>query len=161
MRTKLAAAVVVTAALTAVTAAPVPAAPTGRCFAKQITIKGHSAIASCGPATATVVYKGRRYRFKSGSCLKVAGSGGAIMLDLGTNVLGSDQMGLPHFSLTMLSSFAPVLASSGTLSINGNAKLSGRGVSGTFKGTNTIVKGGKISEAPFSGSWKCGTIYAF
>ena len=84
------------------------------------------------------------------------------MLDLGTNVLGDDNYGISHFSLTMLSiATAPVLATQGKLVINGSGKLSSRGASGTFSGTNTIVKGTKVSEAPFSGSWHCGTVYAF
>ena len=40
-------------------------------------------------------------------------------------------------------------------------KLSSRGASGTFTGTNTVVTGTKVSEAPMSGSWRCGTVYAF
>jgi hypothetical protein len=160
MRTKLALAAALAATAAAVTAVPASSAVAGKCLPKEVKVQGHSAIANCGPATATIRYKGATYRFKNGSCLKVAGT---ITLDLGTNVLGNDKnLGLSHFSLTMLSiSTAPILATSGKLVINGGGKLSSRGAAGTFTGTNTIVNGTKLSEAPFSGSWHCGTVYAF
>jgi hypothetical protein len=162
MRTKLALAAALAATAAAVTAVPASAAVAGKCLAKEVKVQGRSAIANCGSATATLRYKGATYRFKNGTCLKVAGT---ITLDLGTNVVGSDSKnnyGMSHFSLTMLSvSTAPVLATSGKLVINGSAKLSSRSAGGTFTGTNTIVNGTKLSEAPFSGSWHCGTVYAF
>jgi hypothetical protein len=159
MRTKLVLAAILAVTATAISAGPASSAVAGKCLPKEIKIQGHSAIANCGPATATIRYKGATYRFKDGTCLKVAGT---ITLDLGTNVIGDNNLGLAHFSLTMLSiATAPVLATQGKLVINGGGKLSSRGASGTFTGTNTIVKGTKLSEAPFSGSWHCGTVYAF
>jgi hypothetical protein len=144
---------------TAAWATPSGATQSGRCFAKESKINGQMAIVNCGPATATIRYKGKTYKFKSGDCLT---TGGAITVDLGTNFVGDDNHGYAHFSLTMISaSFAPVLATSGKLVINGNAKLSSRGAKGTFTGTTTIVHGGKISEAPLSGSWNCGAVYKF
>jgi hypothetical protein len=159
MLPKLATAAALAAALAALTAAPASSAVAAKCLPKEVKIHGRTAIANCGAATASVRYKGTTYRFKNGTCLKVAGT---IMLDLGTNVVGDDNLGLAHFSLTMLStSTAPLLATSGKLAINGSAKLSSRGASGTFTGTNTVVKGAKISETPLSGTWHCGTVYAF
>jgi opacity protein-like surface antigen len=159
MLTKLLTAAALAAALAAVSAAPATSAVTGKCLPKEVKVKGHSAIANCGAATATLHYKGATYRFKNGTCLKTAGT---ITLDLGTHMVGDDNLGLAHFSLTMLSTAtAPILATSGKLVINGTAKLSSRGASGTFTGTSTVVKGMKISETPLSGTWHCGAVYAF
>jgi hypothetical protein len=144
---------------TAAWATPAGATRSGRCFAKESKINGRAAIVNCGPATATIRYKGKTYKFKSGDCLSTAGT---ITVDLGTNFVGDDNHGYAHFSLTMISAAsAPVLATSGKLVINGNARLSSRGSKGTFTGTNTIVHAGKISAAPLSGSWNCGTVYKF
>jgi len=127
MLTKLVTAAALAAALAAVSAAPATSAVAGKCLPKEIKIKGHTAIADCGSATAILRYKGATYRFKNGTCLK---SAGAITLDLGTSLVGDDNLGLSHFSLTMLStSTAPLLATSGKLTINATAKLSSRGAS--------------------------------
>ena len=163
MQTKLALAAAIAATAAAVTAVPASSAVAGKCLPKEVKIQGHSAIASCGSATATIRYQGATYRFKNGTCLKSAG--GTIMLDLGMNVIGSgskNNFGVSRFSLMLLDlSSAPVSADSGKVVINGTVKLSSRGASGTFTGTNTVVKGTKVSEAPMSGSWHCGTVYAF
>jgi hypothetical protein len=146
---------------TAVVAWGVPAAASASspCAAKETKINGQTAIVNCGPATATLRYKGKTYKFKSGTCLSTAGT---ITLDLGTNFLGDNNHGYAHFSLTMLSvTTAPVLATSGKLTINGSAKLSSRGATGTFKGLNTVIHGTSITTAPLSGSWHCGQVYKF
>jgi hypothetical protein len=161
MLTKLAIAAALAAALAAVSAGPASSAEAGKCLPKEVKVKGRTAIADCGSATATLRYKGATYRFKNGTCLKSAGT---VALDLGTNVVGGDDsnLGLAHFSITLLSATtAPVLATSGKLVINGSAKPSSRGASGSFAGMNTVVKGMKITETPFSGSWHCGAVYAF
>lgn len=152
-------AVTVTAAAVA-SATPSSTLAASPCLPKQTKIQGEAAIVDCGPATATLRYKGRTYTFKSGACLR---TGKTIVLDLGTNFLGSNNHGYAHFSLTMLSTTtAPLLADSGKLVINGSARLSGLGASGTFKGANTIVHGTtSITTVPFSGSWHCGSIYQF
>ena len=130
------------------------------CLPKQTKISGQSAIVNCGPATATVRYKGKTYKFKSGVCLR---TGTTITMDLGTNFIGDNNHGYAHFSLTMLSkTTAPVLATNGKLVINGTAKLSGLTATGTFTGTNTVIKGTSVTTAPMSGSWNCGgTVYKF
>jgi len=70
MLTKLVTAARLAAALAAVSAAPATSAVAGKCLPKEIKIKGHTAIADCGSATAILRYKGATYRFKNGTCLK-------------------------------------------------------------------------------------------
>jgi hypothetical protein len=161
MKRVLAITVLVTATVVAVTASGAPARTAGGCYSKQGTIHGKSVIVSCGPASATLRYKGRTYVFKGGTCFR---SGPGVTLDLGTSLASGaeDNGGFTDFSLVMLQTpthIAQVTADVGKVHLVGAGNYSKVAVTGTFKGT-TGVAGAKI--VPFSGSWSCGGgIYKF
>ena len=154
----LATIILVFATVALATAGGAASSTAGRCDAKEATIKGKSVIVSCGPASGTVRYKGKTYRFKSGTCLRTAGS---VTLDLGTSLVSDAKGngGFAHMSITMLSNTLPlqVLADDGSLSIDGSAKFSGIALKGTFTGTVGSFGGvGVGKQVPFSGTWNCG-----
>jgi hypothetical protein len=148
-------------------AAPGNASPAaaGACYSKNATINGKSVIVACGPASATLQYKGKTYVFKPGTCFR---SGPGVIIDLGTSMVSDakDNGGFAHANITLLSNqvhTVEVQADHGTLSLNGSATYSKMAVTGTFKGTNSSFGGvGAGKPVPFSGSWNCGAaIYKF
>lgn len=121
-------------------------------------IKGKSVIVNCGPATGTLRYKGKTYRFKPGTCLR---EGRSVMLDLGISLVNNAKGngGFAHMSITMLSNKLPVeiTADAGKLSVVGSGKFSGIAVKGTFSGTVGSFGGVGVGKpVPFSGTWNCG-----
>ena len=159
MRTFLIASVAALAAALSTTAASgAPTAAAGHCLSKTETIKGKSVIVNCGPASATLRYKGKTYRFKPGTCLR---TGSSVMLDLGISLVSGAQGngGFAYMSITMLSKKLPaqIQADHGKLSIGGSAKFSGIAVKGTFSGTVGSFGGVSTGKSvPFTGSWNCG-----
>jgi hypothetical protein len=160
MRGILIAAVVVSTALSAATAdaGAAPAGGGGRCFSKTETLKGKSVIVDCGPASASLRFKGKTYRFKPGTCLR---TGSSVTLDLGISLVdgAAGNGGFAHMNITMLLKTLPaqVQADDGKLSIVGSAKFSGIAVKGTFSGTVGSFGGVSAGKrVPFSGSWNCG-----
>jgi hypothetical protein len=143
---------------------PASNAASGRCYAKQATIKGKPVIVNCGSATATISFKGKTYKFSQGQCVS---EGKSITLDLGTSLVATaaNNGGFTYFSMTILSSKLPaqIVANQGSLNINGSAKFAGT-KKGTFSGTNASfgsVSGSK-KPVPFTGTYNCGgTIYPF
>ncbi|HEY5304327.1 MAG TPA: hypothetical protein VIJ86_09755 [Acidimicrobiales bacterium] len=139
----------------------VRASVAGRCYSKEATIKGKSVIVDCGRASVKLHYKGKTYIFKSGECLRSAGS---LVLSLGTSMVNNanGNGGFTEFSITLLpapaSGTAQITADDGKLHLVAfSATGSKIAVTGSFKGTNDASKG-----TPFSGSWNCGgAIYNF
>jgi hypothetical protein len=142
------------AAVTAVSAATgaQAAATRATCALGSTTVKGHKAVAYCGPATATLEIGGRSYRFKSGTCLWA----GSLVLTMGTQVNGvpdsAHNEGAPLLQLTGSSSLGAVSATSGTLHLGMSiVQITPHGhSSGTFKGREPIG-----DTRRFTGSYRC------
>jgi hypothetical protein len=166
-RTALPIAVLAAAALVAAGAGNARglAAPTGSsanrnappCTPKITKIQGHQAAVNCGPATATLRISGKTYSFRNGFCEQSKSQSAALVLDLGTTVVGvKGNAGKPDFS--MLIAHVHALASvfganygGKDLFPNGQTLINVKGnipAKGTF--TSKVTFGAK-----FSGSWNC------
>ena len=130
----------------------------GHCNSTFQKIKGKSVIVDCGPATGTLRFKGKTYRFKPGTCLR---EGSSVTLDLGISLVNNAKGngGFAHMNITMLSNKLPVQinADDDKLSLVGSGKFSGIAVKGTFSGTVGSFGGVELGKpVAFSGSWNCG-----
>ena len=132
------------------------------CTPKTPTIKGHPAMALCGPATATVTISGKTYSFHNGFCAEPIPHSDSFQLSLGTDVptLGgpTDNAGQPFFSMDIAkghtsAAIAEVFVGGHKLLANAVIALSGQiPAKGSFKG--------KSSATHFNGTWNChGVIY--
>ena len=127
------------------------------CTPKTPTIKGHPAMALCGPATATVTVGGRTYSFHSGFCAEPIPNSDSFQLSLGTDVptLGgpSNNAGQPFFSMDIAkghtsASIAEAYFGGHKLIANAPIALSGQiPTHGSFKS--------KSAGPNFSGTWNC------
>jgi hypothetical protein len=171
----LAVSVAMTISASPVQAASVVSAASAPCSPKNSTIDGGPAVSYCGPATATLVVKGKTYSFKNGYCQSIHVSGITVDITLGTIAQGktgtgvpgnagkpyfrldlapgqnSDLLGAVDFGGKKLTS-GGVVSAAGTIASNGGSK-------GTFKtGKGAYDASGK----PFSvsGSWNCHGAFA-
>jgi hypothetical protein len=112
------------------------------------TIKGKYVVVNCGPAKATMHYKGKTYTFKNGTCFRYLG---AFKLNLGDSLLVPTPGHNPFPNLTINASPSGQLEVGmgvGAIAIYAATKSSGPGIKGTFTSiTNGIA---------FTGSWNCG-----
>jgi hypothetical protein len=146
----------------AVVSAPASAAhAASACIPTIKSVKGHTEVGYCGPATATLQIGGKTYNFKGGSCQsqKSAAGNTPLSLTLGWIVTkGNGNYGLPLFQLSLLTSGSlkidtvtadfggKVLVSVDPVSLKGPIPSSG-----TFASTKSLLSGPK----PFTGSWNC------
>ena len=127
------------------------------CPPKPPTIKGHPAMALCGPATATVTISGKTYSFRNGFCAEPITNSDSFQLSLGTDVptLGgpTNNAGQPFFSMDIAkghttASLATVYSGGHQLLAHAAIALSGQiPTKGSFKGKNTATD--------FTGTWNC------
>ncbi|HLX19937.1 MAG TPA: hypothetical protein VKR23_07275 [Gaiellaceae bacterium] len=132
------------------------------CTPKITKIQGHQAAANCGPATATLTINGKTYTFRNGFCEQSKTAAAALLLNLGTVVVGvKGNAGRPYLSITigqtrvaagvsgadyggkdLLGTATPLIDVKGSIPAKG-----------TF--TQRIATGTK-----FTGSWNCnGVVY--
>ncbi len=121
------------------------------------TIKGHPAMALCGPATATVTIGGRTYSFRNGFCAEQIPNSDSFQLSLGTDVpiFGgpSNNAGEPLFGLDIAkghtsASIAEAYFGGRKLIANTPVALSGQiPTQGSFKS--------KSATTSFTGTWNC------
>jgi hypothetical protein len=142
------AASIAVAAATGAQAAPGRAA----CGLTSKTIKGHAAVAYCGPATATLQIGGTTYHFKGGKCTWA----GTLILSVGTQVNGipdsANNEGVPLLQLTNTSVSGILYAFSGHFHLGMSlvhVTVHGR-TSGTFKGREPIG-----AARRFTGTYHC------
>ena len=132
------------------------------CTPKTPTIKGHPAMALCGPATATVTISGKTYPFHNGFCAEPIPHSDSFQLSLGTDVptFGgpTNNAGQPFFSMDIAkghtsASLATVYSGGHQLLANAAIALSGQiPTKGSFEGKNTATH--------FTGTWNChGVLY--
>jgi hypothetical protein len=157
MRVFIAALVVSAATVGALATSAVPSRLA--CTPKVVTVKGHPGVVECGPATATVKFKGKTIRYAGGSCKK---SGPLLSLYIGTHVTGGGSNHLFYLLLEKpAGSYTP---KTGLIGIQlayasyhwdtGTLKVKAGGKSGTFRGTLVKFPQTKSSGA-FSGSYSC------
>ena len=122
----------------------------------------------CGPATATLVVRGRTYKFRDGFCQSIHVSGILLDITLGTIALGKNGTGVkgnggkPYFRLDLSpgefgSALSGAFSGGKQLAIPPSA-VSFRGSatsSGTFKSIKTPVPGAFSG----SGSWNCHGVF--
>lgn len=157
MRTFLTTFVAVLAAAISITAASgASASAAAKCgsgigptkYSTTETIKGKSVVVNCGPATATLHYKGKTYTLAHGTCFHYLGS---FKLNLGSSLLipSNSNGGYESMSLTATpNGQIEVGASLGIYGIYAPTKSSGVAAKGTFTST--------APSEPFTGSWNCG-----
>ncbi len=149
------------AATTGLTSAPNARAASGACHSRQATIRGKAVVINCGPATATVKYNGKTYRFSHGTCEKTRTQ---LVIDLGTSLIdqGKGNGGFTYAALTVFAWNRPiqVYAFSGNVSVSGSGKPSGTENSGRFSGTANVANGVSVSGKSLSGTWNCGGVIA-
>jgi len=127
------------------------------CTPKTPTIKGHPAMAMCGPATAILSLGGKTYSFHDGFCAEQIPNSDSMQLSLGTDVptLGgpSNNAGQTFFSMDVAkghtsASLAEAFVGGRKLVANEAITLSHQTkTSGEFKS--------KSGPASFTGSWNC------
>lgn len=121
---------------------------------------GKTTVANCGPATATLKYKGKTYTFKNGYCETSKAAGGALMLDLGTLVLDAKgNAGKSYFSLGVTK--VGKRLNNGVIT---EADQSGKEILSEVivkpKGTVAGATFTQYGTVPVSGSWNChGVVY--
>lgn len=147
---------VVTSLPVAMTAATPVASASALCTPKLSTLNGQPVTASCGPATATLHFKGKSYSFKSGTCASIvsAGQKGGT-LSLGKNVDVPRNLGLVGMQIAFSGNPTGsvfLLANVGKVYINDGAATARPkfGARGTIKGTS--------DGAPYTVSWNCGGV---
>jgi hypothetical protein len=129
------------------------------CTPKPVTVKGHPGVVECGPATATVRFKGKTIRYRGGTCTR---AGGGLSLYIGTKVTGGSSDHLFYMYLGKASStYTPT---TGLIGIQlsyasyhwgtGTLKVKSGGRKGTFSGTLVKFPQSK-SAGRFSGTYSC------
>ncbi|HEY7967999.1 MAG TPA: hypothetical protein VID68_13330 [Solirubrobacteraceae bacterium] len=128
------------------------------CTPRQQTAGGHTAIAYCGPATATITIAGRTYRFRHGACVQSA-TVGALQVSIGTLVRGAaGNAGRPFVSLLIARS--PSESEAFEADWRGHQLF---GDSVIAQNSNLLSHGTFVSVlgAAFAGSWNChGAVFA-
>ena len=131
------------------------------CIPTVQTIHGVSVSVSCGPAKASVTYKGKTYKFSVGRCHKI---GGAYFVNIGKSAALGDTPVAYAFDVGVSSYPAPHDGTYHTtvtlvwqipghrfqLKAPYNVTLSGKLTKGTFSGT--VLRSG---TAVAKGSWTC------
>jgi hypothetical protein len=120
----------------------------------------------CGPASATLTYKGKTYPFKNGTCRKDTLEKGDFRLELGSTISGRHVTDYPAHMIiykpgSSKSHFQPgVSAEAGPRNwaalLGATITLTGNG--GTFKSTTGVLNfAGKVvdSHTKLSGEFKC------
>lgn len=130
-----------------------------RVWPKVTTVNGHQEVVGCGPATPTLRSGGKYYAFRHGFCQQNLKQSAALLLDLGTLVVGAKgNAGQPYISMTVgnVHTVADVgEADFGGKQLTGTALIS---VTGKISATGTF----KSRFTPgFTGSWNChGVLYS-
>ncbi len=117
-------------------------------YSTTVKVKGKSVVTNCGPATATLHYKGKTYTVAHGTCFRYLGS---LKLNVGRSLLipGTSNGGYSSMTITATpSGQIEVGATVRSVSLYEPTKSSGVGVKGTFSSAAPSV--------PFTGSWNCG-----
>lgn len=121
----------------------------------------------CGPASATLIYAGKPYRFKNGTCRKDGLERGDLRLELGSTISGKHVNDFPAHMIiykpgSAKSHFQPgVSAETGSrnwVALGDGVTVTVAGNGGTFKSTTgVLVLAGKQVDAQtkLSGSFKC------
>jgi hypothetical protein len=112
------------------------------------TLMGKQVVVNCGPATATVHYKGTTYTFRNGTCFRYLGS---FKLNLGSSLLVPAGGNGGYASMTITAApngHAEVAMGVGKILIYATTRFSGARVKGTFTSLTAGV--------PLTGSWNCG-----
>ena len=133
-----------------------PRASTPSCIPKITQVKGHTQVAYCGPATATVKVGSKTYSYKDGYCTTDTKNHIALQVIIGviSEVKAPVNDGQPLFQMSLVKAdginIDTVTADSGGKSLEsvGTVKVSGSIPSaGTFKSEGF--------GSSFSGSWNC------
>lgn len=118
-------------------------------YSSTKTIKGKAVVVNCGPATATIHYKGKTYAFKNGTCFRYLG---ALKLNLGESLLTPTPGNTnPYPNLTITAT------PSGQLEVG-----MGAGKIALYVAANTRAVAAKgtlssvTSGVSLTGSWNCG-----
>jgi hypothetical protein len=130
------------------------------CTPKAVSVRGNPGLVQCGPATATVTFKGKTIRYSGGTCTTV---GPSFSLYIGTKVTGGASPHLFYLSLDKRpgTTYTPQTAvvgiqldyvsyhlQTGTLTVKHGLR------SGTFKGQFMKFPATKLA-GPASGSFRC------
>jgi hypothetical protein len=149
-----------TAAVLTATAVAGSTAGAPPCVPKVKKVKGHEEAISCGPATATLRIGGKSYTFRHGFCQQSLKQGAALLLDLGTVVVGAKgNAGQAYLSMTVgkVHTIASVSeADFGGKQLTGTALIV---VAGKIPGAGTFKS--RFGTPSFTGSWNChGVVYS-
>jgi hypothetical protein len=130
------------------------------CTATPVTANGNSGLALCGPATATLVVKGKTYTFHNGLCAEPITNSDSFQLTLGVDIpsfQGPDNNGgKPGLSLDIAKSHMG--ASVAFAWVGGHELVKLAQVTLKSKALSEGSFKGKTSA--FSGTWNChGVIY--
>jgi hypothetical protein len=142
----------------ATSATQVSAASTSQppCIPKITSVKGHTEVDYCGPATATVKVASKTYAFKDGYCRIDPKNKIAVQLALGviSQVKSPVNGGKPQFQLNALNADG---LSIDTVTADWNGKqletVGTVNLKGSIPSSGTFTSKGFASH--FSGSWNC------
>lgn len=128
------------------------------CIPKISTASGHTVVAYCGPATATLKIGSKTYTFKNGYCGADPKAKITLQLTLGTIAQSKTQVngGQPLFEMTFLN--ASVITIQTVNADYGGAKIISTGfvsAKGSIPSSGTFTSKGLSVPAHFTGSWNC------